>query len=80
MLNNSVRDTCEHQLELLELRSTLVSAAKKAEIRRRVPKLILLDDGTAVRMIDPNATRDQRLKYSNERNLGFWGFSRRNNR
>ena len=50
------------QLQLLEIRSTLVSAAKKAEIRRRFPKLILIDDGAAIRMIDPTATRDQRLK------------------
>jgi hypothetical protein len=51
------------QLELLEVRSTLVSPPKKAEIRRRFPKLILLDDDTPVlRMIDPGATRDRRLK------------------
>jgi hypothetical protein len=50
------------QLELLEVRSTLVSPGKKAEIRRLFPKLILLDEGPAVRMIDPSAARDQRLK------------------
>lgn len=50
------------QLELLEVRSTHVSEAKKAEIRRRFPKLIIMDDGPVVRMIDPNASRDQRLK------------------
>jgi hypothetical protein len=50
------------QLQLLELRSTLVSAAKRAEIRLRFPKLMLLDSGEVVRMIDPSATRDQRLK------------------
>jgi len=51
------------QLQLLELRSTLVSEGKKAEIRRRFPKLVIFDDGVAARIIDPNASRDQRLKY-----------------
>jgi hypothetical protein len=50
------------QLQLLEIRSTLVSESKKAEIRRRFPRLLLLDGGTVARMIDPEATRDQRLK------------------
>jgi hypothetical protein len=51
------------QLQLLELRSTLVSEAKKTEIRRRFPKLMIMDRGTVIRMIDPNASRDQRLKF-----------------
>jgi hypothetical protein len=50
------------QLRLLELRSTLVSDAKKAKIRRRFPNVLLVDGRSAARMIDPNATRDQRLK------------------
>jgi hypothetical protein len=50
------------QLQLLELRSTLVSEVKKAEIRRRFPKLLILDDGAAIRMINPNVSRDKRMK------------------
>ncbi len=35
------------KLELLEIRSTLVSDAKIAEIRRRFPKVMILDDGVS---------------------------------
>jgi hypothetical protein len=40
-----------------------VSEGKKAEIRRRFPKLVVLDDGPVLRMIDPNASRDKRFKF-----------------
>jgi hypothetical protein len=50
------------QLQVLELRSTRVSAARKAEFRRRFPKLLILDDGAVLRMIDPNASRDKRFE------------------
>jgi hypothetical protein len=51
------------KLQLLEVRSTLVSAAKKAEIRRRFPMLIFFDGGSVARMIDPSASREERLKF-----------------
>ncbi len=45
------------RLELLELRSTLVSDQKLEEIRRRFPKLLLLTDGFSHRYIVPGEGR-----------------------
>ena len=53
------------KLELLELRSTLVTDAKLAEIRRRFPKLDILDDGPSHRIVAPGEGRgNHRLVYS----------------
>jgi hypothetical protein len=46
------------RLEVLELRSTLVSEEKLAEIRRRFPKLLLLTDGSSHRYIVPGEGRE----------------------
>jgi hypothetical protein len=41
------------RLEVLEIRSTQVSEAKIAEIRKRFPRLMILDDGVSHRYIAP---------------------------
>ena len=53
------------QLEVLELRSTLVTDAKLAEIRRRFPKLDILDDGPSHRVVAAGEGRgNHRLVHS----------------
>jgi hypothetical protein len=53
------------KLELLELRSTLVTDGKLAEIRRRFPKLDILDDGPSHRVVAPGKGRgNHRLVHS----------------
>ena len=44
-------------LEVLEIRQTLVSEAKVAEIQHRFPKLMILNDGTSHRYIIPGEGR-----------------------
>ncbi len=45
------------QLELLEIRCTQVTDAKLAEIKRRFPKLMILDNGRSYRFIAPGEGR-----------------------
>jgi hypothetical protein len=45
------------QLEVLEIRSTLVSDAKLAELKKQFPKLLVLADGSSHRYIAPGEGR-----------------------
>jgi hypothetical protein len=59
------------QLEILEIRCTLVSDAKLEEIKRRFPKLMILDDGRSHRFISSRVgPRDERMVKPDDPELG----------